>query len=1238
MIPFRTSVRAAGGMPRRRRSWSALSAGLAAVLAGAAVVAIPAGGPAAALPRAVAYELPNADFGGPLQTGWTVQGEARQERTLELAPGGVAYQGIPVAAAGAVDGVAPGDLVRAEVDVTLHGDVTADSTVLVRVTDGSAILAEWSDLTGLARGQRETVGSRPVGAGRVGAAAGTVYVELHNDTGGTIEFHQVRLWADSGSGERPVALPNAGFADELDGSSNWSSSGARIASGAVLEPGAVVSRAVPVGADPVLPQRGDALGLAVDAFVDPRGAAQAGPVATVGAGGAGILTASAPAGQESALWQELTATPVASANTTVPASATEVDLELRNSTGYPLRLRDVRLSGQREQGDDDLDGNGVVDAADAAWFEQQIAAGTTDPALDYDGDGQVTTKDVSYYVRFVLGDTSEVYANLSHLDFLSEHVELDGKAAMIVHLYAEPLDRDDLAAGYEWVGDPQEGVSALDDVARAVIVYAEHYATYGDAHSYDQMKRGLEFAMWMQAPNGDFDNFVARDADGNLFKKDSASSQTAFSYWAARAYEAMATALPLITDADAELAGRLQTRLQLCLDRVGELVSAEYGQHQPDGSPAWLLFDDSWLSATAVAALVKHAGLLQGPERDAAVTLVSELAEGIAYYQAGDFDQYPLGAIKHSNGNWYEWGSIQTKALALAGSLTGHGEWIAAAELSADSFLSDLLISGRSMEIAPNKSGLPQINYGTASYVENYLALYSVTGETKYADMAGVAATWWMGQNPIGVPMFDQSLGLAFDGITIDGLNSNSGAESVDEALRAILRVQRVPEALAVMTATKVEERTATTVEIEDLVAEGRPADAQLDLPDGGLNDPARAVVTQAPASGTDEAAIYQDSLAVDSPQTVYPGWEGQNALFVSGDGYNNVRVFDGGSIQTRIGVGGDGQPQSGDALMLDFAALLQFGVDLDAEVLSVDASGAETPLADDSGFGYNPRTWYSGAGSVRTTLLQTVPDDATAVIVRFSNHSTNPKPYEGYATVTLASLYRLGVPEVRYGSSAFSNRAYAHLEAGSSASHGLDVPTAGAHLLFLSAVDSAAAARPSVSLSSPGLFDTAAPLAGADGAITIRTLGRADLTAGTIPLQIATTPDAAADLDALILYPVETYAIYRLLDGREVMVLRDADARALYAGTPEEVRGRNGAPVEPGGPGTGPVDPGAGSPGAGDADPAAAGSPQLAATGAAPGSLLSLALLALVLGLAAAGVRLRLHRRAQPTGRGGQR
>ena len=70
------------------------------------------------------------------------------------------------------------------------------------------------------------------------------------------------------------------------------------------------------------------------------------------------------------------------------------------------------------------------------------------------------------------------------------------------------------------------------------------------------------------------------------------------------------------------------------------------------------------------------------------------------------------------------------------------------------------------------------------------------TREIKYAKMAGLAASWFTGNNQANVPMYDPPTGRCFDGLGGDGqLNYNSGAESTIEALYAILEVERHAEA-----------------------------------------------------------------------------------------------------------------------------------------------------------------------------------------------------------------------------------------------------------------------------------------------------------------------------------------------------------------------------------------------------------------------------------------------------------
>lgn len=1186
----------------RRRSPRAVAA-VMAVAAVTAATLVAAAAPAVADTRPVDYAVDLSPSGIPAAP-WTVIGDVVVTPLVSLAPGGAVWRGIPSTTDATTP--QPGDLIRGSVDVVLHDDVDADATVLIRVTDDRGILAEHTDLTALERGVPTTVETAPVpGGAEMHAGASTVYVELHNDTAGTIDFSNVRLWGERNGERIDYVVPNATFADGLDGDT-WGH--IRAEAGRVVEfaPGSRAERTIAVGADAAAsaPLAGDLVTLTADAFGG-GSAAEPADVATLALRLDGADLASTPLAA-GARWTSVAAT----ASAPAPAGAGSLSVVIDNPGQNRLRLRALALSGARELRDDDLNGDGVVDRRDRTWFADAVADGTAPALLDYDGDGEVTRADVDFFARFVLQDRSVVFPSLAHLDFLSEDVELDGQQMMITHLYSEPRRAGDPSSGYVWVGDPQEGVSALDDVARAVIAYAEHHATYGDAHSYRQMVKGLRFAMWMQADNGDFDNFVARDSAGNLVKKHSQSSQTSFGYWATRAWEAYATALPALASGDADLAAAVQARLDRIRGRVADLLA-----DAPTSGAGRLLGGDVWMSSIAVnAASREYAGAGDAAKAELA-PLVATIAAGIAAHQSGSFTDYPLGAIQTTEGGWSEWGSVQVEALARASAVTDDRAFLDRARLAAESFLSDLLLSGRAYAVSPNKATYPQLNYGTASYVDNFLALYEVTGERVFADAAGLAASWWRGNNPAQTAMFTEESGVAFDAVDHDGVNRNAGAESVVEALRGILRVQRVPAALAAMTAGIGDRVANRVVEAEDMARAVGGEDVALTLADGALNDPSLAVRTPSPSSGVDEQAIYADAQNVDTTQEIYRSWSGRKGIFVSGSGHNNVRLFDGGSIETRIGVGGPGEAAPGDSVALRFSAIVQFDTDLDAGVFAVDASGAETLLSDDSAFTYHPRTWYSGSGAVRTSPVVAVPEGAVALVVRFSVASTKPNPAEGYANVTEASLWRIGTPELRYGASDLSGGAYALLASGSASDWSAEIARADDYLVYASVRSLGTAGGPAA-LAIAGRDVGAIDGRGVDGQVRIVRVGRMPLPAGRTDVRVITGPEGALGLDALILVPVRTSVALRLADGAERFLVRDARAGRLLSGTAAEVAPTPGP--DPSGSSTVPTDPAApgGSSGAaGGGAAASAGVGSLAGTGGIfdPAVLAPLVLLVLV-------------------------
>ncbi len=71
---------------------------------------------------------------------------------------------------------------------------------------------------------------------------------------------------------------------------------------------------------------------------------------------------------------------------------------------------------------------------------------------------------------------------------------------------------------------------------------------------------------------------------------------------------------------------------------------------------------------------------------------------------------------------------------------------------------------------------------------------YHLTGNEKYADIAGHLAAWFFGANDVAIKMYDGSTGRCYDGIIEkDSVNYNSGAESTIEALLTLQKVEAFP-------------------------------------------------------------------------------------------------------------------------------------------------------------------------------------------------------------------------------------------------------------------------------------------------------------------------------------------------------------------------------------------------------------------------------------------------------------
>jgi hypothetical protein len=405
--------------------------------------------------------------------------------------------------------------------------------------------------------------------------------------------------------------------------------------------------------------------------------------------------------------------------------------------------------------------------------------------------------------------------NLTHLNFLTEPMTVNGREMAMIHIYSE-------APKYEWVDASGEGIACVDDVARAAIVYLDYYRDTKDQRALNQARRLLNFVLYMQAEDGEYYNFVT-DAKGTINK----TGQTSFkswSWWAARGQWALAEGYDVFKQVDKSYAKELKTAYQKG-EKALERHLGRYGQYdQLHGvkTPAWFLDGGSDLSGLALMSL---ASWYQTEPNEQTKGLMEKLGEGVAAYQVGTFAEYPYGAQPSnisSTALWHAWGSHQVQALAKAGRLLQRQDWISAARFTADSFFTYLLTNDFVNELAVSTKKGGQIAYGASMITNGFYELYRATGDEQYAKYAGLSASWFFGNNIANFAMYNPETGYGYDGINganAQMVNRNAGAESTIEALMALQPVLKDKVAAKYLQMKETARAYATTVELE----EGKP-------------------------------------------------------------------------------------------------------------------------------------------------------------------------------------------------------------------------------------------------------------------------------------------------------------------------------------------------------------------------------------------------------------------------------
>lgn len=387
--------------------------------------------------------------------------------------------------------------------------------------------------------------------------------------------------------------------------------------------------------------------------------------------------------------------------------------------------------------------------------------------------------------------------NLNHLDFLNSKIKTPkGKKLNVWAIYSEPEIPGNIEGAYKYVTALGEGISCVDDVARAAIVYLKYYEYSNDKTSLDRAKEALDFIIYMQTPKGLFYNFIF--FDGTINKK-GITSKESLDFWTLRGFWALTEGYRIFYKIDPLYAKVLKKHIDLVVSYLDPSKNKSplygYGKFsKTGGAPLWLINNGTDQSALAVIALCNIY------EIDPSIKIkeiIEKLIDGMICMQGKEPAEFPFCSFPswiNSPNVWHAWGSRQMMALAKAGRIFKNPLWMQSAELEANNWIIHLVASrGLIFAIGPAPIIYPSQPYGAEVLVTGLLELNHATGKENYAVMAGLMASWFMGNNEAKEAVYNEDTGRVYDGIDDGKLNYNSGAEAVVSGLLALLAVKGNP-------------------------------------------------------------------------------------------------------------------------------------------------------------------------------------------------------------------------------------------------------------------------------------------------------------------------------------------------------------------------------------------------------------------------------------------------------------
>jgi len=204
-------------------------------------------------------------------------------------------------------------------------------------------------------------------------------------------------------------------------------------------------------------------------------------------------------------------------------------------------------------------------------------------------------------------------------------------------------------------------------------------------------------------------------------------------------------------------------------------------------------FRSEYPRATAYAALGATELLLSEPAHVRALHLVSDAADRLPEMAMGHAWPWPERRLSYANA------LLPEAALAVA-TATGKQSvasealqvlwWLVGQEMVEDHF-SFAPVGGRDQ--GGQQPAFDQQPIEAWAMADACARAFAYTGDLRWAEAAGCAGAWFLGDNDANVPVFNPKTGGGFDGLEPHGVNLNEGAESTLAFVGTMFQLQQLP-------------------------------------------------------------------------------------------------------------------------------------------------------------------------------------------------------------------------------------------------------------------------------------------------------------------------------------------------------------------------------------------------------------------------------------------------------------